>query len=120
MLYDALYESQMWMLYDSNKRHISSGDLKPQTVKLAKGDYQLQLQIRHDDLALLARAENIFLQLDYRLKETVSLDVYGDINKARYEGSGARPAADQGDLFSRPSYVDSRLYWLTWSRAASY
>ena len=86
MLYDSFYESQLWLLFDCNKRHIGTGDYEKSTVKLNKGDYTLMLQIRHDNVAHLARTESIMLQLDFKLKDTISLDVYGDINAARSDG----------------------------------
>ncbi|EDV19912.1 uncharacterized protein TRIADDRAFT_61672 [Trichoplax adhaerens] len=89
LLYEALYESQLWMIFDKNKQHIASGDAFPHQykVKLDKGDYILKLQVRHDKRDLLERLKNIPVLLEHKLANSVSLDVYSSQLKALSGGS---------------------------------
>ena len=55
-MYDGELEGQMTFLTDANKRLIKVSDIYPEDVQLAKGDYIIRAQLRHDDtgLALLS------------------------------------------------------------------
>ena len=46
-LYENAIESQLWLLYDSNKKLVAVGDAFPQSysTKLDKGDYVLKMQV---------------------------------------------------------------------------
>ena len=47
MLYECPYGGQFWMLYDSNKQLLGSGDAyaKNYCVKVDKGDYVIRVQV---------------------------------------------------------------------------
>ena len=90
VLYESVYESQHWILYDANKMRVACGDaIHTENYKatLAKGDYVLKLQvpslyfqnsllwvktltpqIRHDDTALLDKLKDQLLTLERPLK----------------------------------------------------
>jgi hypothetical protein len=71
----------------------AAGDVFPHALaKLAKGEYTLRLQVRHDSVEMLERVEAMLLQLDWKLKEPVSVDCYADLGAARTE-SGTAPFA---------------------------
>lgn len=77
-LYDSCYESQLWMLFDSQKQHIASGDSSPSRYKIniSKGDYRVMLQVRHEKIAMLEKLADYPLQLLYKVKDTVTLPFY--------------------------------------------
>lgn len=57
MLYESEFESQLWMIFDSNKQFMAAGDAFPSkyVAKLDKGDYTLRLHVRHDKKDLLEK-----------------------------------------------------------------
>ncbi|XP_052216044.1 tripeptidyl-peptidase 2-like isoform X2 [Dreissena polymorpha] len=79
LLYESEYESQLWMLFDSNKQLLGTGDAYPHqyNVKLEKGDYTILVQIRHDKKASLEKLKSVILLLHYKLASPYTLDLYG-------------------------------------------
>lgn len=84
LLYESDYESQMWMLFDSNKRYVATGDAFPNhyTVKLDKGSYVIRHQIRHDNKELLDRLSDLIFVLDQKLVTPITLEVYPSYSQA--------------------------------------
>ncbi|XP_029189240.2 tripeptidyl-peptidase 2-like isoform X1 [Acropora millepora] len=78
LLYESEYESQLWMLYDSNKRLLSCGDAFPNryTVKLDKGDYVLKLQVRHDNKDQLEKIKDTVVLIEQKISSAVTLDTH--------------------------------------------
>ncbi|XP_052784723.1 tripeptidyl-peptidase 2-like [Mya arenaria] len=79
LLYECEYESQIWMLFDSNKQLLGSGDAYPHqyNVKLDKGDYTVLFQIRHDKKSTLERVKSAVLLMNYKLSSPLTFDLYG-------------------------------------------
>ncbi|XP_046339901.1 tripeptidyl-peptidase 2-like [Haliotis rufescens] len=88
MLYESEYESQLWMIFDSNKQLIASGDAYPNqyTCKLEKGDYQLLMQVRHESRDSLERIKDAVVMLHHKLATSVTLDVYNHPQNALTAG----------------------------------
>ncbi|XP_070157555.1 tripeptidyl-peptidase 2-like isoform X1 [Polyergus mexicanus] len=85
LLYENEYESQMWMIYDSNKQLISCGDAYPSKYtiqKLEKGDYTLKMHIRHEKKDLLERLTDMPLLLSQKLSTPINLDIYANQSQA--------------------------------------
>ncbi|OVA01192.1 Peptidase S8/S53 domain [Macleaya cordata] len=68
-IYDTKFESQFYMISDSNKRVYAMGDAYPKSTKLPKGDYNLQLYIRHDNVQYLERMKQLVLFIEKNLEE---------------------------------------------------
>ncbi|KAL6911947.1 hypothetical protein ACP4OV_000752 [Aristida adscensionis] len=79
-IYDNKFESQFYRISDSNKCVYSSGDVYPSYVKLSKGEYTLQLHIRHDNVQFLEKLKQLVLFIERKLekKDSVPLSFYSE------------------------------------------
>ncbi|GAB4858273.1 tripeptidyl-peptidase II Tpp2 [Ancistrocladus abbreviatus] len=77
-IYDTKFESQFYMISDSNKRVHSLGDVYPNSTKLPKGEYTLMLYLRHDDVQLLEKMKSMVLFIERTLedKEVIRLSFF--------------------------------------------
>ncbi|KAL6054111.1 tripeptidyl-peptidase II Tpp2, variant 2 [Balamuthia mandrillaris] len=87
LLYDSPYESQFWMIFDSNKQLMASGDFRPEYKKLPKGDYVIRFQIRHDRKDLLENLQKLNLIIDQKLSKDITLNVYSTLENALLGGT---------------------------------
>lgn len=69
VLYESVYEAQLWMLYDKNKQLLKCGDAFPSkfSASLPKGDYILKCHVRHDNTKLLDKIKDIPVILERKL-----------------------------------------------------
>ncbi|XP_043246717.1 tripeptidyl-peptidase 2-like [Amphibalanus amphitrite] len=83
-LYESEFESQMWMLFDSNKQFIAAGDAYPSkySVRVDKGEYTLLMRIRHEKRELLEKLSDLSLQITFKLSSELKLDTYYRYNDA--------------------------------------
>uniref|UniRef100_A0A0E0K3A0 tripeptidyl-peptidase II n=1 Tax=Oryza punctata TaxID=4537 RepID=A0A0E0K3A0_ORYPU len=79
-IYDNKFESQYYTISDSNKCVYSSGDVYPNYVRLSKGEYTLQLYIRHDNVQLLEKLKQLVLFIERKLekKDFIQLSFYSE------------------------------------------
>ncbi|XVF50835.1 hypothetical protein PTKIN_Ptkin04bG0135800 [Pterospermum kingtungense] len=68
-IYDTKFESQFYMISDTNKRVYVMGDCYPDNSKLPKGEYTLQLYLRHDNVQYLEKMKQLVLFLERNLEE---------------------------------------------------
>ncbi|XP_057365075.1 tripeptidyl-peptidase 2-like [Daphnia carinata] len=87
-LYESEFESQLWMIFDSNKQYISAGDAYPgnYTAKLEKGDYTLRLHVRHEKKEFLEKLQDMPVLIGQKLASPITLDIYGTHNQALIQG----------------------------------
>nr|CAH0110775.1 unnamed protein product [Daphnia galeata] len=87
-LYESEFESQLWMIFDSNKQFISAGDAYPcnYTAKLEKGDYTLRLHVRHEKKDLLEKIQDMSVLIGQKLASPITMDIYGTHNQALIQG----------------------------------
>ncbi|PIA53523.1 hypothetical protein AQUCO_00900248v1 [Aquilegia coerulea] len=68
-VYDTKFESQFYMISDSNKRVHTMGDVYPKSTKLPKGEYNLQLYLRHDNVQYLEKMKQLVMFTERNLEE---------------------------------------------------
>ncbi|XP_050220637.1 tripeptidyl-peptidase 2 isoform X2 [Mercurialis annua] len=68
-IYDNKFESQFYMISDTNKRVYAMGDVYPNSSKLPKGEYNLQLYLRHDNVQYLEKMKQLVLFVERNLEE---------------------------------------------------
>lgn len=90
-LYESMFESQLWMLYDSNKQLKGCGDAYPDkySLKLDKGDYTIRVQVRHEKTEYLEKLRDVPILLQLKLANTIHVDVYSSYNNALIVGKKA-------------------------------
>ncbi|KAM7273027.1 hypothetical protein ACFE04_027691 [Oxalis oulophora] len=68
-IYDTKFESQMYMISDTNKRVYLVGDVYPSSSKLPKGEYSLQLFLRHDNMQILEKMKQLVIFIEKKLED---------------------------------------------------
>ena len=88
VLYESQLESQLVMVYDSNKRLVGCVDAYPQkwSLKLEKGDYTAKVNIRQEKKELVERFTDTPLLVSSKLSSPVSLEVYSNHPNAQSGG----------------------------------
>lgn len=79
-VYDTKFESQFYMISDANKRVYAMGDVYPKSTKLPKGDFTLQLSLRHDNVQYLEKMKQLvlFIQRNLDEKEVIRLSFFSE------------------------------------------
>ncbi|KAK6617784.1 hypothetical protein RUM43_014012 [Polyplax serrata] len=106
-LYESEFESQLWMLFDSNKQFLGSGDAYPSkySVKVEKGDYTLKMHVRHEKKDLLEKLSELPLLLSQKMLSPVTLDVYASQSQALIHGKKMNGAVIPPGGYVLPIYV---------------
>ncbi|RAL51416.1 hypothetical protein DM860_010918 [Cuscuta australis] len=88
-IYDNKFESQFYMISDSNKRVHAMGDVYPKSSKLPRGEYSLLLYLRHDNLQYLEKIKQLVLFIERTLdaKDSISLNFYAQPDDPIMSGS---------------------------------
>lgn len=91
VLYESKFDSQMWMIYDTNKMMMASGDAFSGSnfFKLEKGDYVIRMQVRHEKKDVLEKVNEVTLLVSYKLSNSIALDIYRSFNAATSGGKKA-------------------------------
>ncbi|KAK4492767.1 hypothetical protein RD792_000087 [Penstemon davidsonii] len=109
-IYDNKFESQFYMISDTNKRVYSMGDVYPEAAKLPKGEYTLQLYLRHDNVQYLEKMRQLVLFIEKNLeeKDAVRLSFYTQpdgpvIGNGSFTSSVLVPGAKEAFYVGPPS-----------------
>jgi tripeptidyl-peptidase-2 len=76
-LYESVYESQLMLVYDGDKRYFGAVDAYASSVTANKGSVTIQMQIRHDDQKMLEKLNDMTIWIERKLDKEISLSVYG-------------------------------------------
>ncbi|XP_059224472.1 tripeptidyl-peptidase 2 [Stomoxys calcitrans] len=88
VLYEAEYESQLWMIFDANKHMVACGDANSHKfyTKLDKGEYCIRLQIRHEKRDVLEKINEANMIALFKLPSSLNLEVYDQYNQCVIAG----------------------------------
>lgn len=104
-LYESEFESQLWMIFDSNKMCVGSGDAYSNNNyrKFDKGDYVIRLQVRHEKKDLLEKITELVMLAVIKLANPLALDVY-------YSYTNAITAGTKANAFSISTKTTSAIF----------
>ncbi|KAL8557152.1 hypothetical protein ACS0TY_004563 [Phlomoides rotata] len=68
-IYDNKFESQFYIISDSNKRVYAMGDVYPDSAKLPKGEFTVQLYLRHENVQYLEKMKQLVIFIEKKLEE---------------------------------------------------
>jgi tripeptidyl-peptidase-2 len=86
LLYDSDFGTQLWLLFDSGKRRVATGDVFPKPVQVAKGPHVLKFQLRHSEVERLERLKEMPLLLEQPLASPITLGVFSSRPAAVADG----------------------------------
>lgn len=106
VLYESEFESQFWMLFDSNKMMVGCGDAysNDSYLKLEKGDYTVRLQVRHEKKELLEKISETNMLANIKLANALAVDIYKSYNQAIVNGKKITTLAFPAGV-TRPIYL---------------
>jgi tripeptidyl-peptidase-2 len=93
-VYDSEIEAQMSFTRDENKQLLGVGDIYPDAITLKKGEYTVQLVLRHEDPAVLEKLRTLPMLIERKLENAITVPVYstnGDAVLAKNAVSKERP-----------------------------
>ena len=86
-LYESAYESQLMLIYDSEKRLLGTADSWPSAIKAPKGDVLIRLQIRHGNPSMLEKLRDLEVWIERKLSKDIELSVY-PTHESKMAGKG--------------------------------
>lgn len=106
VLYESKFDSQMWMVFDTNKMMMASGDAFSGSnfFKLEKGDYVVRMQVRHEKKDVLEKVNEATLLVNYKLGSSIAMEIYRSFNAAASGGKKA-PSYVLNSAYPKPIYV---------------
>lgn len=78
-LYDSPYEAQLYGVFDAHKRLVAYGDFAPCcTIReaLDPGDYEVRLQLRHEQVKTLRKLRHMPMILHFHLEKALPLNFH--------------------------------------------
>jgi tripeptidyl-peptidase-2 len=75
-LYESIYESQLMLAYDGDKKYLGYCDAYPQPISAPKGNVVIKMQIRHDEPSMLEKLKDMVIWIERKLDKEISVACY--------------------------------------------
>jgi tripeptidyl-peptidase-2 len=76
VLYESIYESQLMLAYDGDKKYLGYCDAFARSITAPKGTVVIKMQVRHDDPAMLEKLKDMTIWIERKLDKEISLSAY--------------------------------------------
>jgi tripeptidyl-peptidase-2 len=76
ILYESVFESQIMLLFDGEKKYLGVADAFPSFLTVPKGSVTIRMQIRHDDPSKLENLKDMPIWIERKLEKEIALSVY--------------------------------------------
>jgi tripeptidyl-peptidase-2 len=76
VLYESIYESQIMLAYDGDKKYLGYCDAYAHSITAPKGTVVIKMQVRHDDPAMLDKLKDMTIWIERKLDKEVPLSAY--------------------------------------------
>jgi len=93
VLYESEFHAQFFMVYDSKKKLIGTGDAWPSSIKCGKGKYVIRLNVRHTSSSVLAGLVDMPMLLERNLQKSIALSFYKTKSDAMIGQNSSRSRA---------------------------
>jgi len=75
-VYDSELEAQMSFIRDENKQLLGVADIYPEAITLKKGEYTVQLMLRHEEPSVLEKLRTLPMLIERKLENAIQVPVY--------------------------------------------
>jgi tripeptidyl-peptidase-2 len=75
-LYESHFQSQLFMVYDKNKKLLGTGDFRPSPIRTLKGKHTVRIQIKHTQISVLESINELSLLLERSIKAPINIAFY--------------------------------------------
>ncbi|KAG9416306.1 tripeptidyl-peptidase II Tpp2 [Aphanomyces cochlioides] len=102
-LYESPFESQLILIFDTNKKYIGCSDAYPRSTSLKKGKYVLRAQVRHEDPSILEGLKSMVAFVVHDIKD-IAVTVYDSPNGPSLQGKALVAKSLKKGVY-KPVYV---------------
>ncbi|ETW08521.1 hypothetical protein H310_01084 [Aphanomyces invadans] len=102
-LYESPFESQLILIFDTNKKYLGCSDAYPRSTSLKKGKFILRAQVRHEDPSVLENLKSMMAFVTHDIKD-VTVTVYDSPNDPSFKGKALSASPLKKGVY-RPVYV---------------
>ena len=76
ILYESSFHSQLFLIFDSRKKLLGTGDAFPSPYKMAKGKFVVRLQVRHVSITILESLNDMPMCLERTLVKSIPVSFF--------------------------------------------